>query len=753
MAFRSLRHTLAALLVLLSLATGVQAAVQVRITPASTTTLAGSTITLTVEADSVTDLGGFQFGFSYNPANLQALSSTISPAFDQIVAQNVGSGSGLIAATVFTNAPVSGAPVTLATVDFTVLTAATSTVTLTNVVLGQIGGTEILSTSSGATIIADSFTITATAGGGGTISPSGLTTLSIGGTQSYAITAGTGFHIVDVLVDGVLQGAIGSYTFAGVSANHTIDATFAPDPVNGVCGTSISAAFKTAPASNLCAAGTATSVSGTGPWSWSCSGSNGGATAPCTAAVDTTGPSLTVSSLANGAITNNATLNVAGTVVDASGVTGLTINGATVTVTGGSFSYPVTLQAGPNSVISIATNTFGFSTTDSRIITLDTTAPILTVTSPADNSTTAQQLALVTGTVNEASTATVTLNSGTPQSASMAGNAYSATVSLAAGLNTIAVTATDLAGNASNTSTRSVAYDNTTPSLAVTNPIQDITTAQGSLTVTGTVSDTITAASVTISFNGQTMAQTVINGTFSQLLTFPTEGVWPVSVTAIDEAGNSSTVVRNIIYALPVNGSCGTSNNSSLATAPVNSLCSSGTASTVTGTGPWNWTCSGIYGGATASCSSSISTRTITATAAAGGIITPSGSATINLGADQTCTITPDSGFIIADVKVDGVSQGAISSYTFANVTASHTIEALFTRPDGVLDPANTTGVPAIKDALMALGFATGEAAPNPAQLRRGDTSPMINGVPYPDGKIDLGDVLVILRKVVGLAL
>lgn len=69
----------------------------------------------------------------------------------------------------------------------------------------------------------------------------------------------------------------------------------------------------------------------------------------------------------------------------------------------------------------------------------------------------------------------------------------------------------------------------------------------------------------------------------------------------------------------------------------------------------------------------------------------------------------------------------------------------------GILDPTNNTGAPRINDALIALSFALGEAIPTPEQLRRGDTSPMINGVPHPDGKIDLGDVLVILRRVVGL--
>jgi hypothetical protein len=52
-----------------------------------------------------------------------------------------------------------------------------------------------------------------------------------------------------------------------------------------------------------------------------------------------------------------------------------------------------------------------------------------------------------------------------------------------------------------------------------------------------------------------------------------------------------------------VNGACGSSNGAKLTTAPTTNLCSAGTASTVGGSGPWNWTCAGSKGGTTASCS------------------------------------------------------------------------------------------------------------------------------------------------------
>ena len=71
---------------------------------------------------------------------------------------------------------------------------------------------------------------------------------------------------------------------------------------------------------------------------------------------------------------------------------------------------------------------------------------------------------------------------------------------------------------------------------------------------------------------------------------------------------------------------------------------------------------------------------TITATAGEGGSITPAGEVSVKEGASQTFTIAAQEGYAIADVLVDGQSVGAVDSYTFENVTANHTIAALFTK-------------------------------------------------------------------------
>jgi hypothetical protein len=72
---------------------------------------------------------------------------------------------------------------------------------------------------------------------------------------------------------------------------------------------------------------------------------------------------------------------------------------------------------------------------------------------------------------------------------------------------------------------------------------------------------------------------------------------------------------------------------------------------------------------------------TITAAAGTGGSISPSGSVIVAYGGSRTFTITPDEGYEIADVLSDGVSVGAVSTYTFTDVNKAHTITASFRKP------------------------------------------------------------------------
>ena len=81
--------------------------------------------------------------------------------------------------------------------------------------------------------------------------------------------------------------------------------------------------------------------------------------------------------------------------------------------------------------------------------------------------------------------------------------------------------------------------------------------------------------------------------------------------------------------------------------------------------------------------SSGYSYYTIKATAGAGGSISPSGSVSVREGRDQTFTITPDKGYAVSNVKIDGKSIGAVKSYTFENIRRTHTIEVIFMKANG----------------------------------------------------------------------
>ena len=77
------------------------------------------------------------------------------------------------------------------------------------------------------TFALDQFTLTASAGAGGSISPGGATLVAYGGSQEFTITPDIGHVILDVLVDGSSVGAVGTHTISAVDANHTIAASFA----------------------------------------------------------------------------------------------------------------------------------------------------------------------------------------------------------------------------------------------------------------------------------------------------------------------------------------------------------------------------------------------------------------------------------------------------------------------------------------------------------------------------------------------
>ena len=112
--------------------------------------------------------------------------------------------------------------------------------------------------------------------------------------------------------------------------------------------------------------------------------------------------------------------------------------------------------------------------------------------------------------------------------------------------------------------------------------------------------------------------------------------------------------------------------------------------------------------------------RVITATADEHGKIAPTGDVAVPKGESKTFTITPDSGYRIKDVLVDGKSVGAVSTYTFENVVDNHTIHATFARKHTPTPSTPTVEIPD-DDALglnttdhfaYIVGYGNGEVRP-----------------------------------------
>lgn len=124
----------------------------------------------------------------------------------------------------------------------------------------------------------------------------------------------------------------------------------------------------------------------------------------------------------------------------------------------------------------------------------------------------------------------------------------------------------------------------------------------------------------------------------------------------------------------------------------------------------------GSYGYGTA-----VATYTLTASAGANGSVSPSGAVTVPSGGSQTFTVTPNPGYVIASVTVDGVNKGTPTTWTFSNVTANHTLSAAFALSPGT---AFTEGFETGAKTAYATGnvtFASGTWTLNDALL--GNTS------------------------------
>ncbi len=286
-----------------------------------------------------------------------------------------------------------------------------------------------------------------------------------------------------------------------------------------------------------------------------------------TYAGDTTAPVVTITSPVNTAthsVANTvATLNVGGSASDAVGVTQVTWandRGGSGTAAG-TTSWTVgniALQVGANVLTITARDAAGNLSTDVLTVTraADTTAPVVTITSPVSATTYSTALASMTlgGTASDAVGVTqVTWVNNRGGSGTATGTtAWSVTgVALLSGSNILTVTARDAAGNQS-TDTLTVTYtpDTISPVVTITSPVNATTysTALASMTLGGTASDAVGVTQVTWSSNRGGSGTATGTTSWSAAGVALLSGSNVLTVTARDAAGNQSTDTLTVTY-------------------------------------------------------------------------------------------------------------------------------------------------------------------------------------------------------------
>ncbi|HYG77833.1 MAG TPA: Ig-like domain-containing protein [Planctomycetota bacterium] len=254
--------------------------------------------------------------------------------------------------------------------------------------------------------------------------------------------------------------------------------------------------------------------------------------------IDKTKPVVTVTALTS----KDTTPTLTGTVTDATSASvSIVVNGQTYSavVTGNSWSADVSnaLNEGTYDVQATAIDAAGNTANDNTTneLTIDLTAPTITVTGFA----TASTKPTINGTVTDATATTVVVVvNGQTYNATVTGGTWSVEVTdaLSEGAYEITATATDAAGNTASDTSSKVTIDQTKPVVSV----NTLKTADTTPTLTGTVTDA-TASSVTIQVNGKSYLATVTGNSWSANVTDELQdGVYNVSATATDAAGNTA---------------------------------------------------------------------------------------------------------------------------------------------------------------------------------------------------------------------
>ncbi len=245
-------------------------------------------------------------------------------------------------------------------------------------------------------------------------------------------------------------------------------------------------------------------------------------------------PTITITSPAAGSYSKIASIQVVGTVNSV--VTAVTVDGQPAALVQGGFTATVTLAQGANGLVAVATDAAGNQASAAALVTLDTTPPAVTLTTPRPGAITNRPQVQVAGTATDDSGIALLIVAGQPVSVDNA--QFATSVAVAEGANPIEIDAFDLAGNEQ---TATVAVTRVTvPSVTITSPPDLSYVAGTTVTVSGTVS-----TALGVSVNG--VAATLSGASFTATGVPLVEGGNTLTATATDATGHVGLASINVV--------------------------------------------------------------------------------------------------------------------------------------------------------------------------------------------------------------
>lgn len=351
-----------------------------------------------------------------------------------------------------------------------------------------------------------------------------------------------------------------------------------PQKVCGVCGSANGTVTSIIPTTGLCSSGTATAIAGTGPWTWSCTGANGGDNAYCSASPPPPPPPV------------NGDCGAAnGTVTSTKPTTGLCSSGIASAVSGtGPWAWSCAGVNGGTSASCAATPPAPPPPTNGQC-------------GPENGATTT-----ATPTTGLCSSGTASVVAGTgPWTWNCTGSngGTNACCSANPPVPVNGQCGPENGATITDTPTTGLCTTGTASAVSGTGPWGwTCSGMNGGTTANCGATPPTPICGVCGPENGMTVSSAPTTGLCSSGTASAVSGNGPWAWTCVGSYGGTTASCSATPPAPPINGQCGASNGTTVNSVPTTGLCAAGSASTVGGTGPWSWTCSGSNGGSSVSC-------------------------------------------------------------------------------------------------------------------------------------------------------